>query len=183
MTAITQAELDTLLTKHKITYTDFKNFAGNTMKTFKTTRDFRDEFLDSANLFEEEKAYNAVAYLAYQSVVVQPRLKWIKVPGAFELADEDDKKWFSITIFRLVVFLTRNDNIYETITGQSIDTPNFKFSKDTSRNLISNDVLGTYIKDAIKLSELDKYQLFETKEDTKIYSQNTNGIIRFMGEI
>lgn len=180
---ITKTEIQSHLIRLGVSYQDFKNYAGKTISDFKATREYRDEFLAADNTFQTEDAYNAAAMLTYEVLVSNPKRSILDVKGVWELLDEQDRNWIKIAIFRQIVFFTKNGTLYENITGQSIQTSTFNFQSDTSRNLISDDILGTYAKVALDNSQIKKYKLFDSIEESRIYIRNSKGIIEFCGTI
>lgn len=178
----TKTEILKHLTRFKMTYQDFLGSGTKTLSSFKATREYRDEFLNASGVFQTEEAYNATAMLSYMAIVSLPKAKILDTDGVWELMLDKDKEWIREAWMRQIIFFTKNGTAYEKITGQSVQTGTYNFQVDTSRNILTSDVLGTFPKMCIDKSEISKYTLVETVEDSDLYIQNTNKVIQFMGD-
>ena len=151
---------------------DWQAYIAKRLSDFKVQKSFRDENLDPSGAFDKETAYNAVAFVAMTAAIAaKPILNKGRV---FEFMLPDDQQWVRTAIFNTITFLVKNRTVYENITGTQINTPNYQFNSDTSRNVIDNDVLGTYAKQAFKNSTIDKYKLVQD-QDWDGYQQNSRG--------
>lgn len=186
MNYTTQTGIDEMLTTFGLTFEEFKQFPLRRLRTFKASRQFRDEFLDDTGTFLVKEAYEVITMtclIASLNYTDNKILKIKGVPQRIKSAYPEDFDSFRIGVWELVVFFMINNTEFERITGQSVSTPNFQFSMETSRNILTSDVFGTYSKIWFLNAEFKKYKYIETQEEYDIFRRTQTGLIEFIANI
>ncbi len=180
--ALTKQEIINQLNIIGAGFTEYKAYVSNRLnQSMKMSQSEREQFLDPDGSFREEDAYYSTANLALLVLKAQKRSK-LKIPGFIALILDEDKKYLAEFIFTQVTFFVKNRTTFERITGNQLSTPNWSFNEDTSRVVIDNDQFGNFAKNAIKASELDKYE-FVLDSDKRYFKQNAYGEYIVVGDI